>query len=182
MIVWQATSLLLPILISGIGFILSIKRGWLEALNRPMDFGASWRGRRIFGDNKNWRGAAFYIFGGTLLTGLLHLAQPSQSWISPLYQHEPLSLGLATTSAYVAGELVNSFVKRQANVAPGGATSSRFGSVVQRFFDNVDGALASGFVLIAYGVEWRVLTVSFGLSYMVHTSTDVWMRWLKLKR
>lgn len=181
MLLFQALSLLLPILISGIGFIASIKRGWFESLNRPIDFGATWAGKRIFGDNKNWRGAVFYVVGGTLLTLALHWLQPTQNWVSPVYQNEPLVFGLASTSAYVCGELINSFVKRRVNLEPGAISSSRFGAALQRFFDNVDGALASGFVLVAYGVEWRVLAVSFGLSYMVHASTDVWMRWLKLK-
>ena len=57
----QAFSLLLPILLSGLFFIACMKKHWLMALNTPMDFGLELGGKRLFGPNKNWRGAVLYL-------------------------------------------------------------------------------------------------------------------------
>jgi CDP-archaeol synthase len=172
----QGLSLLLPILVSGIFFIFSIKNHWLEALNRPIDAGLKIGGARIFGPNKNWRAPIIYILFGTIFTYLLHVLAPGQVWIARIYLAEPISLGLATTSSYAAAELVNSFVKRRLG-RPAGAA----GGKVQSFFDNVDGALASGVVLLFFGVPLNLLAVSFILSFLVHAGTDKLMRSLKLK-
>jgi CDP-2,3-bis-(O-geranylgeranyl)-sn-glycerol synthase len=37
----------------------------------PLDFGRSWRGKRIFGDGKTWRG----LVGGVLVGGLMGMVQ-----------------------------------------------------------------------------------------------------------
>lgn len=177
----QAISLLVPVLISGVLFIVAIKRGWLLWLNKPIDLGGTFLGQRIFGDNKNWRGVVFYVLGGTFIVWLLHLAQPQAAWIATVFANEPIALGISTTSAYVAGELLNSFIKRRIGLSPG-ASGVGFTGVVQRVFDNVDGALASGMVLLfAYQVPFDLLLISFVLSVVVHASTDIWMRWLRLK-
>jgi len=168
---------LLPILISGIFFIASIKRGWFIVLNRPIDFGLN-----IFGPNKNWRGAFFYIFGGTLIVYVLHVLQPTQSWIADYYANDPFWLGVGTTAGYVAGELANSFVKRRFKLAPGATAKSNVGRFIQALFDNVDGALSSGLVLLfVYRVDGSLLAMAFALSLFTHWSTDVAMRRLKLK-
>lgn len=175
--VGQAFSITLPILISGLFFIASMKLGWLTSLNKPIDFGLMLGKAPLFGPNKNWRGAIFYIFGGTLVTFLLHLAQPSQPWISVVFSNDPYLLGLLTYSAYVLGELINSFIKRRLKIAPGGQ-----GNLIQRFFDNTDGALAMGCVLIfGYGMQLNLLLISFAISLVIHASTDVLMRRLELK-
>ena len=175
--VGQAFSITLPILISGLFFIASMKLGWLTFLNKPIDFGLKLDKAPLFGPNKNWRGAIIYIFGGTLVTVLLHLAQPSQPWISVVFSNDPYWLGLLVCSAYVLGELINSFIKRRLKIAPGSQ-----GNLIQRFFDNTDGALAMGFVLIfGYEMQLSLLLTSFAISLLIHASTDVLMRRLKLK-
>jgi hypothetical protein len=173
----NAVSVLLPILISGIFFIVCIKRRWFLFLDRPIDFGLN-----IFGGNKNWRGALIYILGGTSIVYVLHILQPTQPWIANYYAKDPLWLGVATSSGYVAGELVNSFLKRRLKLAPGAIAQTRAGRTAQSFFDNVDGALASGLVLLyVYRVDSWLLATAFALSIFTHWSTDVVMRRLKLK-
>lgn len=172
----QGISLLLPILISGIFFIFSIKNRWFESLNRPIDGGFIFMGARIFGANKNWRAPIFYVFVGTLITFVLHSLAPGQIWIARVYLLDSLILGPAMTSSYAAAELINSFIKRRLG-RPAGAA----GGKLQAFFDNVDGALASGIVLFCFGVQIELLAVSFVLSFVVHSTTDVLMRSLHLK-
>lgn len=178
MLMFQAVSVLLPILISGLAFIAAIKNHWLESLNKPIDFGSG-----IFGPNKNWRAVAFYVIGGTAVVAVLHWLQPQQPWIASYYSNNPLELGVLNGLAYSFGELVNSFVKRRLGMKPGDDARTKTGRFVQALFDNIDGALASGLVLaLVFDAEWSLLGVAFALSLLTHWSTDVLMRWLSLKR
>ena len=179
----KAWTVLLPILLPGLFFILCLKQHWLERLNKPIDFGLSLGGRRVFGANKNWRGAVIYIYGGTAITALLHQLANSFNWVADIYQNNPYLLGPICTSAYVFGELVNSFIKRRLGIDPAKVAGSRLGRAVQAFFDNADGA-------IAYAVALQLLVkptgiylwVALVLAFLVHFSTDILMRKLALKK
>lgn len=177
MILFQAFSVLLPILVSGLFFIAAIKRGWLLWLNKPIDFGTG-----LFGPNKNWRAMSFYVFGGTAVVVVLHLLQPTQPWVAAYYANNPISLGVLNGLAYSSGELVNSFIKRRWGIAPGNDAKTKLGRALQAIFDNIDGALASGLVLATvFGADWTLLGIAFALSLATHSSTDVLMRRLRLK-
>jgi hypothetical protein len=174
----QAFTVLLPILLAGLLFIISIKKHWLLVLNKPIDFGSG-----LFGPNKNWRGAFFYIFFGTAFTFPLHQIALDQTWVAPVFKAEPLTLGLAMTSAYVAGELVNSFVKRQLGIASGKQARSKLGRFLQAFFDNADGAISVGIVLnIFFASPADYLYLALVLALLIHASTDLLMVRLKLKK
>lgn len=95
----------------------------INRLNTPMDFGKSFNGKRIFGDNKRWRGLIFgMIFGA--LTGYI------QFLIFPDFINE---LGIASNSPALTmtvlggllglgallGDAVESFFKRRSHVKPG---------------------------------------------------------------
>jgi hypothetical protein len=92
----------------------------LPRLKRPLDAGRTWRGRRLFGDNKTWRGALAMTLGPLLATLLL--------WQLPAWQDHlpgdardagPWLVGLLVGLGVVIGELPNSMLKRQLDVAPG---------------------------------------------------------------
>lgn len=179
----RAITLLFPILISGIFFIACMKLRWLEILNKPIDFGLKLGSERIFGPNKNWRGAVIYVLGGTAVVFILHVLSQSQNWVAPVYQAEPLQLGLATCSAYVVGELVNSFVKRRLGIASGGITKSAKARIVQAFFDNADGALAYGLVLyLLFRPDPSYSWLALLLAFFTHAGSDALMRKLSLKK
>jgi CDP-2,3-bis-(O-geranylgeranyl)-sn-glycerol synthase len=92
----------------------------MSGLRRPIDGGATLRGRRVLGDNKTWRGALVMGLGGMLTTIALTRARwfrerlPDEVASAPAPVYGAL-LGLSV----VAGELPTSFVKRQLGVAPG---------------------------------------------------------------
>ena len=154
-----------------------MRKGWLSFLNRPIDAGKTLGGVPVFGPNKNWRGPVVYVFLGTLVTVILGAVASDWSWVAPVFANNSLTLGLLLTVSYAGAELVNSFVKRRLGIAPGEA-----GGLVAKFFDNTDGALASGLVYFAFGASIQLLLVSFALSVLVHSSTDVLMRKLRLKQ
>jgi len=92
----------------------------LRALKRPLDGGRTLRGRRLLGDNKTWRGALVMVAGPLLATVLL--AQWPAWWDAlpaAVRDAGPVLVGLLVGLGVVLGELPNSFLKRQAGIAPG---------------------------------------------------------------
>jgi hypothetical protein len=99
----------------------------LPRLARPIDGGATLWGRRVFGDNKTWRGVAVMSAGVFTATMLLSLWPTcSRQWPATLRSHRVL-FGLLLALGFVAGELPNSFIKRQVDIEPGGRRLSPFG-------------------------------------------------------
>ncbi|MFM6980060.1 MAG: CDP-archaeol synthase [Micrococcales bacterium] len=167
---FQVISLSVPILVAGVVLIAGIKNRWLSRLAIPID-----NGRNVFGDNKTWRGVLIYAVVGTSITWVLHLS--GSNWAHPIYQSNPWVLGLSMSACYVAGELINSFIKRRLGLRPGQSTGR-----LQAFFDNTDGALAVGALLIiGYQVELNFLLASFFVTLALHASTDAVMRKIGLK-
>lgn len=97
----------------------------LRNLKTPLDFGKTFRGKRIFGDHKTFRGLFAGIIVGLLVAGLQMLLAKLFSW------PKDLSLGLDYTSPVIlimgmvlgfgalAGDAIKSFFKRQINIEPG---------------------------------------------------------------
>jgi len=89
----------------------------------PLDCGKTWRGKRIFGANKTLRGFMVMIpaAAGSFVF-LAALAATHPALFSRLWPLEPQSyafLGFAAGAGFMAGELPNSFVKRQLGIEPG---------------------------------------------------------------
>ncbi len=107
--------LMLPALIPNTAAVL-----WGGGL--PMDFGRSWRGKRILGDGKTWRG-----FLGGALTGAafgafeILLAQNSGTPDSWGFGGWPESLATVFALAFgsMVGDSVGSFVKRRLDIGRG---------------------------------------------------------------
>ena len=178
----QSLSLLLPIAFSGLTLILCMRKGWLKALDRPLDGGLTLRGEPLIGKSKSVRSLVIYLLIATAVTLLLNLAAQSSNLVSPVYRNNPFVLGPLITLAYLAGEILNSFVKRRLGIKTSAQASSKVSSSIQRVFDNVDGILTTGFVFIYFQVPASVLLTSGLLAVLIHLSTDLLMRRLKLKR
>lgn len=122
MVLWLAA----PVIVAAIVHIVVIKVNALAWLKRPIDGGRSWRGHRIFGDNKTWRGALVMTAVSTAvapLQGIFRL--PSLEYFD--YGATPMWLaGLLLGLGFVLFELPNSFSKRMLGVAPGGKGSPFF--------------------------------------------------------
>ena len=92
----------------------------------PLDGARTFRGRRIFGDNKTARGflvmvpatgAAFW-----LLARLIETRGPLAHGLWPLTLAGYWWLGVAAGFGFMLGELPNSFLKRQLGIPPGEAS------------------------------------------------------------
>jgi CDP-2,3-bis-(O-geranylgeranyl)-sn-glycerol synthase len=143
------TALILLLAMSGAGLVHVwwLKHATGKFFMQPIDFGHSWRGRRIFGQNKRLRGlivmplasaGAFALLGalgdrllpGWLAAGLWDLA-PGQY----------AALGLAAGLAFMLAELPNSFLKRQLDIAPGALPSTGVSRAICLLLDRLDSVL-----------------------------------------
>lgn len=96
------------------------KLPFLRKWNAPVDYGRTWRGRRILGSHKTWRG----VLGGVLLGGLTFLFQKYAlpGIVVPFvpYAALPWWTGfLLAFGAIVLGDMGESFLKRRVGHAPG---------------------------------------------------------------
>lgn len=87
----------------------------LKHWNTPLDRGHSWRGKRLFGDNKTWRG----LLAGTIVAALVSVLQ-QLTWPMPeLALPNAFLVGAALGFGALAGDAIASFIKRQHDVAAG---------------------------------------------------------------
>jgi CDP-diglyceride synthetase len=179
----QVVTLLLPITLSGLTLILCMRKGWLRALDVPLDGGLRLGNQPLIGKSKSVRSLVIYLVVATSVTAVLHWLASVTDLVAPVELNNPLILGPICTLAYLAGEIVNSFVKRRFGISTSAQTASRLGSKVQSIFDNIDGILCSGLPMIfIFGVPGELLATSFVLAVLTHLSTNALMRALRLKR
>jgi CDP-2,3-bis-(O-geranylgeranyl)-sn-glycerol synthase len=93
--------------------------------NAPIDGGATFRGKRVFGAHKTWRGLISGIIAGTLTLALQQYLVGEFSWLHDLtfqvdYQHLPtLIMGPLFAIGALGGDAIESFLKRQRGIEPG---------------------------------------------------------------
>lgn len=147
-------------------------------LEYPVDFGKTFRGKRIFGNNKTIRGVFAAVLFGTLFfiaqTALFVRFRFTQDISLFNYQTAPILYGIAVSFGAIFGDLVKSFFKRQRAIDSG---ESWFP------FDQIDycaGALVFGlwfykpnftdalFILV-FGFIFHILFKYIG--YLLHINT-----------
>ena len=132
---------------------LCIKTRFLRALARPIDDGAHFRGRRVFGENKTYRGIVAVAIG----TGLGCLAVGRFGF----------GFGLLMGAAAMAAELPNSFLKRQIDITPGAQTTGLAGAFFH-VLDQVD-VTAGAWLVLAFRVRPTAALVLASLVFVFVT-------------
>src|SRR5689334_2581803 len=109
----------------------------------PLDGGASLRGRRIFGDNKALRGFLVMVPAAALsFMGIAFvLGNPAATGLWPLTPAGYAWLGACAGFGFMAGELPNSFVKRQLDIDPGQAPRGGLAATLCFIADRTDSIL-----------------------------------------
>lgn len=98
----------------------------LQRFDQPIDFGKSFRGHRIFGAHKTWRGLVAGIIGATLVLALQQALSAQYAWADWLIQDldyvglPTLLVGPLFAIGVLAGDAIKSFFKRQVGIRPGG--------------------------------------------------------------
>src|SRR5262245_100857 len=143
--------LFFPLLIGLTTHGFCIKFNGLAFLCHPIDQGRKFQGKRIFGDNKTYRGI-IAVSGGTVLGFALQaLLFHRIAWIRNLelfdYSfYKSAALGLAVGIAAMLSELPNSFIKRRFEIAPGSAASGLKGLAFY-VYDQIDFLVGAWLVL-----------------------------------
>ncbi|MCL2826371.1 MAG: CDP-archaeol synthase [Eggerthellaceae bacterium] len=146
--------LILPAIVGGVLNMVFVKLPVLRSLQVPMDGGRVLKdGRRIFGDNKTWKG----FFGMIVLSALSAWAFWRGAFPYPYLCGAWLGL------AYVLFELPNSFIKRRLDISAG-----KNGGVVQTFFDQADSVI--GYILFLPLVYPETLIEAAGI-FVIATAT-----------
>lgn len=93
--------------------IVAAKIPLLKGWSTPLDFGRVWRGNRITGDNKTWRGLIIGVLVGSMVAYLQSL--------TPWWHIEgnPFLLGALLGFGALLGDAIESCVKRQKGIASG---------------------------------------------------------------
>jgi hypothetical protein len=168
--------MVIPVLLAGITFIISLKKNFLSFLDYPLDFGLSTENCRIFGQNKTFRGLLIMsIF--TAIYGYLIFSIIDHRDIQIIPQY--LIVGLS----YSLGELPNSFIKRRLNIAPGNKSDSSILKVIFTFLDTFDSLILIGIVYY-FLFQFPILTIICAVltGGLLHLFTDQLMQILKLKK
>lgn len=139
----------------------------LRNLTSPLDFGASYRGKRIFGANKTWRGLISGIFIATLTLWIQQYLFTSTDWAKTIsgnidYSTLPVFiLGPLFGLGALLGDAIESFFKRQREV-PSGESWFPF----DQFDYIIGGILASSLIVqltlrqyVAVAVIWFCLHI-----------------------
>jgi hypothetical protein len=143
----------------------------LRALKRPIDGGAVLGGRRIFGDNKTWRGVAVAVAGSIAWVAVQKYGIGARAGRLAVLDYEGASavwLGAALGGGATLGELPNSFVKRRFDIAPGASTRGGLG-VLFYLWDQLDLLITSWPLLLFWIRPTATLVLaSVALVFAIH--------------
>lgn len=176
LLVAQALYLFAPLLVAAaLGGVVLRYNLW-SGLRRPIDGGATVRGRRLFGANKTWRGVGCAVVGCTIAVAVQTYVV--EEWADPIavlpYERiNVLLLGLALGGGAMAGELPNSFVKRQLGIPPG-ASGWGWRALLFYIWDQVD-LLTLTWPLLLMWIRpgWHLVLMSFALAVLLHQVVSV---------
>jgi len=156
-----------------------------RAFALPLDGGLRLRGRRLFGDNKTARGFVVMVPATAATFALLADVAGDRTvaglWSLPI--HGYALLGAWAAAGFMAGELPNSFVKRQLGISPGDAPRSASWTVVQFIADRLDSGIGM-LAAISLAVPTPALTWAYVLLFgpPIHWSFSFVLFRLGLKR
>ena len=135
---------------------------WSRAFMAPLDGGSTLRGRRIFGPHKTIRGLVGMVPAAAAAFGLLAWLLRDRPGIWPLSVAQYVALGGWAGLGFMAGELPNSFIKRQLGIAAGQAPERPAAVVAQFVADRLDSGIGM-LAAISVAVHVPVLTWAYVL-------------------
>ena len=141
-----AMVLLLAFSTAGLAHVLWLRSPRSAPFALPLDGGWRWRGRRLFGPNKTLRGFLVLVPAVAAVFAALGAAREAlPGWLAaglwPLRTDELFLLGAWAAFWFMAGELPNSFLKRQWDIAPGEVPAFGLRRLLCLALDRVDSIL-----------------------------------------
>ncbi len=113
--------LTLPALLANASPIIFAKLNILNQLNKPVDFGKTFRKKRLFGKNKTFRGYFSGILTSILVSIILYFFAKNHLISIPFLNsfNSFVFFGFISGLSAILGDSIESFFKRQFNIAPG---------------------------------------------------------------
>jgi CDP-2,3-bis-(O-geranylgeranyl)-sn-glycerol synthase len=178
--------IILSFILAGIAQTLWLRSRISRKFAQPLDRGASWRGRRIFGDNKTWKGFMVMIPAvGLSFLAMRCLFSMQVSWLEQLWPYSPsiyLLLGCSAGLGYALGELPNSFFKRQLGIPPGHISRTLLGKWLNFIVDQTDSVIGALLALIPFvHIPWQTGLAILMTGPIVHWFFNVALKLLGLK-
>jgi len=173
-----ALFLMATFVLAGCAQVVWLASSWSRRFSLPLDGGHAFRGRRIFGENKTVRG--FMVMVPATALAFVVVAQvsghgnPQAIGLWPLSPAGYAWLGAWTGLGFMLGELPNSFVKRQLDIAPGAISPHGAAAPWQFVADRLDSGLGMLTALsLAVPVPWRTWALVLFLGWALHWSFSV---------
>lgn len=151
----------------------------------PLDAGMTWRGARVFGENKTTRGFVIMIPAAAAVFAAQSamLAPPEAAGLWPLSVAGYAGLGAWAGFGFMAGELPNSFIKRRLGITPGTAAQTSFGTACQFAADRLDSGVGMLLaVSLVVPVPWPTWAAVLAIGPAIHWSFSLVMFHLGLKQ
>jgi hypothetical protein len=164
-----------PLLVAAAVSGVVLRLNLFAHLRRPIDGGATFRGRRVFGDNKTWRGVIVAVAACIVTAAAQRLLAGRLPGVELIdyATANPLLLGAAIGGGAMLGELPNSFVKRQIGIAPGAPASGPW-SAVFYVWDQID-LVTTSWPLLAFWLRptLPLVAASIVLALALHPTVSL---------
>lgn len=140
----------LPVILAAVFHMVVVRFDWLKFATYPLDHYATFRSKRIFGDNKTYRGVIVMVIASIAFTYLYQWMVFHSDTLADLnllnfQRFSPVFYGILFGLGYIIGELPNSFFKRQFGISEGKSTS-----FLQRMVDQLDSVVAILILLLLF--------------------------------
>jgi hypothetical protein len=170
-----ALFLLATFVLAGCAQVSWLASPWSRRFAAPLDGGATLRGRRLFGANKTWRGLVVMVPATAGSFALVaHLAghgRPESIGLWPLPIWEYALLGGWVGLGFMLGELPNSFIKRQLDIAPGASAHGVTRAAWQFVGDRADSGIGMLCALsLAVPTPWQTWALVLLAGSAIHWS------------
>ena len=183
-----ALFLMAAFVLAGCAQVAWLATRWSHAFAAPLDGGRTFRGRRIFGANKTLRGLIVMVpavaaaFAAMAVAAAAIFGSPAAAGLWPLTPAGYAALGGWAGLGFMLGELPNSFVKRQLDIAPGAIASHPLAAFWQFAIDRVDSGLGMLTALsLAVPTPWQTWALVIFVGWTLHWSFSVVLFHLRVK-
>lgn len=161
--VGRAVLFFLPAGIANMAPVLAARMPVLKQWNAPIDGGTEYRGSRLFGANKTWRGLISGVVIASLVGAVIHRFA--------LYD-VPVWIYTLMGAGALMGDAIESFFKRQAGVKPGQSwfpfdqTDYIIGGLLTTLpFGYIDGLQVAVILVIYFGLHLLLSYVAFLIGF-----------------
>lgn len=180
---------LMPVIFMGIFNMIFCKLKIFQFLNVPLDNKKVLKdGKRLFGDNKTWKGFLGYLVIGLITTVIWGLICREYHLTNYFYSNHDNTmlfnslLGLLLGFTYSLCELPNSFIKRRFDIQEGKMSHSKL-KIIFFIYDQVDSIIGCCLIVaLFYKMSFSFYLLCVGLGGLTHVVVNILLYLLKIRK